>query len=261
MSGATLVDSLIASILAGGIATTVGGLPVFFVRSLSRAFEATLMGFGAGVMLAASAFSLLLPGLERGEAIYDSGTVSALVMAAAFLAGGGLIALAHRYFPHEHFFKGVEGPHTERLSRTWLFIIAITFHNFPEGLAVGVSFATGEVDTGLPLAIGIAAQNIPEGLVVALAMTAAGYSRARALGVTALTGFVEPLGAIVGHLGAGTAAAALPVGLGLAAGAMVFVVSDEIIPESHAEPGVGRATMGLMVGFSLMMVLDVALAF
>ena len=256
----TLLDSLIASTLAGGVATTLGGLPIFLVRSLSRALEQTLMGFGAGVMLAAAAFSLLIPGLERGATIYGSGALSAVVMAAAFLAGGGLIALAHRYFPHEHFFKGVEGPHTERLSRTWLFIIAITFHNFPEGLAVGVSFAAGEVSESLPLAIGIASQNIPEGLVVAIAMMAAGYSRMRALGVTALTGFVEPLGALVGHLGAATAAAALPIGLGLAAGAMVFVVSDEIIPESHAEHGVGRATMGLMIGFSLMMVLDVALA-
>lgn len=255
----TLLDSVLASALAGGVATTVGGLPVYLFSRLSRPIEKTLMGFGAGVMLAASAFSLLLPGLERGELVYASGGLAALIVAASFLAGGGLIALAHARFPHEHFFKGVEGPETERLSRLWLFIIAITLHNFPEGLAVGVSFAAGEVSASVPLAIGIAAQNIPEGLVVAIAMTAAGYSRSRALAVTALTGFVEPLGALVGHLGAAAASSSLPIGLGLAAGAMVFVVSDEIIPESHAPPVAGRATLGLMVGFALMMVLDVAL--
>lgn len=259
-NASSLLETLIASALAGGVATTLGAVPVLLLSSLKRSTEVTLMGFGAGVMLAASAFSLLLPGLERAETVYVHPFLSALLVAGGFLVGGAVISVANRHFPHEHFFKGVEGPRSAELSRLWLFVVAITLHNLPEGLAVGVSFGAGEVSASVPLAIGIGAQNIPEGLVVAVAMTAAGYSKTRALLVTAATGFVEPIGAFVGHIGVSVATLALPLGLGFAAGAMVFVVSDEIIPESHSEHGEGRATLGLMVGFALMMVLDVALA-
>ena len=215
---------------------------------------------GAGVMLAAAVFSLLVPGLELAAGVFGAGIGGALAVAASFLAGGALIALANRHFPHEHFFKGVDGPERTRLSRLWLFVLAITLHNFPEGLAIGVSLGAGEAAASVPLTLGIAAQNLPEGLVVAVAMRAAGYSRGRAVLVTAATGFVEPVGAAVGALATAVAADGLPLGLGLAAGAMVFVVSDEIIPESHGGAVAGRATLGLMVGFALMMVLDVALA-
>lgn len=258
MHTAPLYHSIVASLLAGGVATTLGALPVFVRSKLSRGTENTMMGFGAGVMLAAASFSLIIPGLEHARAQFGTNGLPVLLVGLGFASGGLLVSSIHRVFPHEHFFKGAEGPNPEKLSRTWLFIAAIAFHNFPEGLSVGVAFASGEQSTSLPLAIGMAAQNMPEGLVVAVAMVSAGYSRLRALGVTAITGFVEPLGALVGHAGVSIATTALPVGFGLAAGAMVFVVSDEIIPESH-QTEAGRATLGLMTGFLLMLVLDSAL--
>lgn len=251
-----VMHSLVASLLSGALATTAGAVPVLVMRRLSRASENTLMGFGAGVMLAAASFSLLVPGIDHARAS-GGGRLSVAVVGLGFALGGALIGLGHRYFPHEHFFKGAEGPPVAKLSRIWLFVFAIAFHNLPEGLSVGVAFAAGDTATSLPLALGIAAQNVPEGLVVAIALASAGYSRLRALSVAAATGFVEPLGALAGHVGVGLASAALPLGFGLAAGAMVFVVSDEIIPESHAGHEEGRATLGLMAGFLLLLGLDV----
>ncbi len=260
MQTAPLLHSVFASLLAGGVATTVGAVPVLFRSKLTRATENTMMGFGAGVMLAAASFSLIIPGLEHARGQFGEGRVllPVALVALGFAGGGLLVSMVHHVFPHEHFFKGTEGPRAQKLSRTWLFVAAIAFHNFPEGLSVGVAFASGEAETSLPLALGIAAQNMPEGLVVAVAMVSAGYSRLRALAVTALTGFVEPFGALAGHAGVSIAAPALPIGFGLAAGAMIFVVSDEIIPESH-QTEAGRATLGLMIGFVMMMVLDSAL--
>ncbi len=258
METAPLHQSLLASVLAGGVATTLGAVPVMVRSHLSRATENTLMGFGAGVMLAAAAFSLLAPGLEHARGLFAGGLSPVLLVGGGFAAGGILVSSVHRLFPHEHFFKGTENmpePSGSKVSRTWLFVGAIAFHNFPEGLSVGVAVASGEASTSLPLTLGIAAQNMPEGMVVAVAMVAAGYSRLRALAVTAFTGFVEPFGALVGHLGVGLATVALPFGFGLAAGAMVFVVSDEIIPESH-QVAAGRATLGLMTGFLMMLAFD-----
>lgn len=258
---ASIGAALLASVLAGGVATTIGGAPVTFISSLKRSVEGTLLGFGAGVMLAASAFSLLLPALTQASSREEGVPLALGLVVAGFLAGGWLVSLADKYAPHEHFAPGHGERHdSSRLSRMWLFVIAITIHNFPEGLAVGVAFGAGEVTDSIALAVGIGAQNIPEGLVVAIAMVSAGYSRTHALVVTALSGFVEPLGALVGFLGVQLAAATLPLTLAFAAGAMVFVVSDEIIPESHRERAEGKATLGLMIGFALMMVLDVALA-
>lgn len=256
---ASIGEALLASVLSGGVATTLGGAPVTVVSSLKRSVEGTLLGFGAGVMLAASAFSLLLPALTQASSRPDGGAIALALVVAGFLAGGWLVSLADKFVPHEHFAVGSEGHVSKRLSRMWLFVLAITIHNFPEGIAVGVGFGADEVTDSIALAVGIGAQNIPEGLVVAIAMVSAGYSRTHALAVTAMSGFVEPLGALVGFLGVQLATAALPLTLAFAAGAMVFVVSDEIIPESHRERGEGKATLGLMIGFALMMVLDVAL--
>ncbi len=257
---ATLGDALIASVLAGGVATTLGGAPAVVFSSIKRSVEGTLLGFGAGVMLAASAFSLLLPALTRAASRPEGVTFALALIVTGFLAGGWLVSLADKYVPHEHFAVGHEGHESEHISRMWLFVIAITIHNFPEGLAIGVAFGAGDVSDSLALAIGLGAQNVPEGLVVAIAMVSAGYSRTHALAATALSGFVEPLGTLVGFFGAQLASAVLPLMLAFAAGAMVFVVSDEIIPESHRERAEGKATLGLMIGFALMMILDVALA-
>ena len=164
-----------------------------------------------------------------------------------------------RLLPHEHFIKGREGIEAHRLRRTWLFVFAITLHNLPEGLAIGVGYAGNDPVRGTALATGIAIQDIPEGLVVAVALIAAGYKRSFAVALGMLSGLVEPVGAVLGAAVVGWSAAMLPWGLGFAAGAMLFVISHEIIPESHRKGHEVYATCGLMLGFVLMMLLDTAL--
>ena len=220
----------------------------------------TMLGFGAGVMLAAAAFSLIIPGIDAGSAF--SGTkLFGVAMVAAGIAFGSLAMLGlDRVLPHEHFVKGVEGAQPHELKRIWLFVAAIAIHNLPEGLAVGVGFGGGgDVSNGIPLAFGIAVQNMPEGLVVALALIAVGYSVGYAAIVAAATGLLEPVGGLLGAGGLGISEAVLPWGMGFAAGAMIFVVSHEIIPESHRKGHERYATMGLIGGFVLMMMLDTAL--
>ncbi|MFQ6707810.1 ZIP family metal transporter, partial [Bordetella pertussis] len=177
----------------------------------------------------------------------------------AILLGGAVLLASDRLLPHEHFIKGKEGRASRTLRRTWLFVFAIMLHNVPEGLAIGVGYAGSDSLRGAALATGIAIQDVPEGLVVALALLAAGYSRAFSVALGMLSGLVEPLGAIVGAAVVGWSAAMLPWGLGFAAGAMLFVISHEIIPESHRKGHEVPATAGLMLGFVLMMLLDTAL--
>lgn len=239
--------------LFAGLATGIGALPIFFTRNISLRTQDIFMGFGAGVMLAATSFSLIIPGLEvTGKSLFG-----ASVMTVGILLGAVVLWLADRLTPHEHFIKGVEGVHALHMKRIWLFVYAITLHNFPEGLAVGVSFGGGDIPAGMALALGIGLQNIPEGLVVALALVTVGYSRGKAFFIALLTGLVEPIG---GLLGAGVVTLfhpLLPWGLAFAAGAMLYVISDEIIPESHRKGFAKEATFGLMVGFVAMLFLDV----
>jgi ZIP family zinc transporter len=251
------VLAVLASVVAG-LATGLGALPVFALRRMSAPLKAVLLGFGAGVMLAASAFSLLLPALQEAGRLMP-GLPAALAVAAGVLLGSGLFAVANRWVPHEHFIKGREGASAERIARIWLFVLAITLHNFPEGLAVGVGFGTDRIANGFALTLGIALQNMPEGLVVAVALRGVGKSSAYAFWVALLTGLVEPLGAVAGAGAVALAAPLLPGALAMAAGAMLYVISDEIIPESHRGPAAALATQGVLVGFVLMMVLDVAL--
>jgi zinc transporter, ZIP family len=255
----TVQLGLLASFVAG-LFTAVGALPVMFLSRIRRKVEDSLMGFGAGVMLAATAFSLVLPGVDAAAA-YTGNTLSAALLVGAGIGLGGLFLLAcHRYVPHEHFIIGPQsGANPEKMRRIWLFVFAIALHNFPEGLAVGVGFGTGDLAAGVALTVGIGLQNMPEGLVVAVAMLALGYSRWTALGVALLTGLVQPVGGLVGAGVVTLAEPLLPFGLAFAAGAMLFVISHEIIPESHRKGHEGHATLGVLVGFIVMMVLDVAL--
>ncbi len=182
------------------------------------------------------------------------------IVAAGVLAGAGGLFLVHRHVPHEHFVLGKEGPESKRLERIWLFVIAITLHNFPEGMAVGVGFAGGDVENGVSLAIGIGLQNIPEGFAVALSLISVGNSQARAFWVAALTGLVEPVGGVIGAAAVSLAEPLMPVILGMAAGAMLFVISDEIIPETHRRGYENVATFSLLGGFVVMMFLDTVFA-
>ncbi|WP_373354611.1 ZIP family metal transporter [Pseudoroseicyclus sp. CXY001] len=243
--------------LAAGLMTALGALPVLFGRVPGRAMRDALLGFAAGVMLSASFFSLIIPALDAGTERYGDGALPAAIVVVAILLGMGLVALMNEKLPHEHFRSGREGPQSASLRRIWLFIIAITIHNFPEGLAVGVGFGADGFAGGLPLATGIGLQNAPEGLAVAVALLGEGYPRWRAWGIAALTGLVEPLGGLIGAGVITVAAPLLPWGLAFAAGAMLYVISHEIIPETHRSGHQNKATLGLAIGLVLMLFLDV----
>lgn len=248
-----------AASLVAGAATGLGALPVLFTRNISGKAQDVMLGFGAGVMLAATSFSLIVPGIET--AIEDTGSapLSALIVTFGILLGGVFLWASDKYSPHEHFITGPEGSDPRNIKRLWLFIIAITLHNFPEGLAVGVGFGGGDIPGGVALATGIGLQNIPEGLVVALALLREKYPLRDALVIPLLTGLVEPVGGVMGAGVVTVARPLLPLGLAFAAGAMLFVISDEIIPESHRKGFEKEATAGVMVGFVVMMFLDVTL--
>ncbi len=255
----------LSALTGGGIAalaTALGTLPVLFAQRPSERVQDSLFGFGAGVMLAACAFSLVIPALDaaRSAALWGGGAWGAgSIVGVAVLLGGIALLLLDRLLPHEHFIKGREGASAQKLRRTWLFVIAVMLHNLPEGLAIGVGYAGNEGMRANALAIGIAIQDVPEGFVVAAALLAVGYSRGFSVLLGMVSGIVEPLGAVAGAMLVGSSAAMLPWGLGFAAGAMLFVISHEIIPESHRKGHEAFATAGLMLGFVLMMVLDTAL--
>ena len=243
--------------LAAGLMTAVGATPVLFGRAPTRKWRDISLGFAAGVMLAASFFSLIIPALDAAELRYGDGAIPALIVCVAILMGMGAVALMNELIPHEHFSSGREGPEAASLRRVWLFIIAITIHNAPEGLAVGVAFGADGFTGGFPVALGIGLQNAPEGLAVAVALLGERYSATRAFGIAALTGLVEPVTGLLGAAVVVVAQPLLPWGLAFAAGAMLYVISHEIIPETHRSGHQNQATTGLAVGLVVMLFLDV----
>jgi len=240
-----ILTGSLASLIAG-LATGIGALPVFFVRKVSDRFLDASLGFAAGVMLAATSFSLIVPAIEIGG-IWK--TVIGIILGTLFLI------YAEKLTPHMHQVTGIKGPSTH-LSKLWLFIMAITIHNFPEGMAVGVGFGGGDIKAGITLAIGIGLQNIPEGLAVALPLLREKSTRGKAFLIALLTGLVEPIGGILGISIVSAGRFILPYGLAFAAGAMLFVISEEIIPETHSRGNDRQATIGVIIGFIVMMVLD-----
>ncbi len=246
--------------LAAGMMTMIGALPVLFGQAPSERFRDGLLGFAAGVMLAASFFSLIIPSLDISTERYGEGAIPAAITVAGILLGVIALAVLNRYMPHEHFVQGREGPAVASLRRIWLFVIAITIHNFPEGLAVGVGFGGGGFAQGLPLAIGIGLQNAPEGLAVAVALMGENYGRLRAFAIATATGLVEPVGGLFGATAVAVAEPLLPWGLAFAAGAMLYVISHEIIPETHRRGFQNEATTGLTIGLVVMLFLDVWLS-
>ena len=245
--------------LSGFGATALGAVLAVVLRDVSARNQDVMLGFAAGMMLAASSFSLILPGLDSAREITGNGPAAAFTVVLGMSLGVLLMLGLDRFTPHEHESTGPCGPEAERISRVWLFVLAITLHNLPEGMAIGVSFANGDMNIGLPLTSAIAIQDIPEGLAVALALRATGLSNMKAALVAIGSGLMEPLGAVIG-LGISTGfALAYPISMGLAAGAMIFVVSHEVIPETHRNGHQTAATLGLMGGFAVMMFLDTAL--
>jgi zinc transporter, ZIP family len=242
--------------LLAGLGTALGSLGIFLLRRPSDLAQDAMLSAAAGVMLAATFFSLLAPALAQADEISTNEVLGVAVVGAGVLAGAGGLYAIHRLVPHEHFVLGREGPPGDRLARIWLFVIAITLHNFPEGMAVGVGFAGGDIGNGTSLAFGIGLQNIPEGFAVSISLLSIGYSRSAAFWVGTLTGLVEPVGGALGAALVAIATPALPLVLGMAAGAMLFVISDEIIPETHRRGYETVATFSLLGGFVTMMFLD-----
>ena len=250
----TLLIGILASI-AAGLMTGIGAIPIFFTKNISEKMLDTLLGFAAGVMLAATSFSLIVPSLEYA----GGGIKGALITAMGIFVGAVFLDLTDKYSPHEHLLdKRKEGANAS-LKKIWLFIIAITIHNFPEGLAVGVGFGNNNIQNGLTLAMGIGLQNMPEGLAVALALVREKYDVKKAFLIALLTGLVEPVGSLLGLGLVGIFKPILPFTLAFAAGTMLFVISDEIIPETHKGGHEREATYGVIIGFIIMMILDVTL--
>jgi ZIP family zinc transporter len=254
-----VLAGFLASLIAGA-ATGLGALALWFTGRPTAEQQKLMLGFSAGVMLAASFFSLIIPGIEQAEAMGASRAQAALTIVAAVLLGAFTLSAMHRHLPVDHIeLLGRPGADPLDFNRIWLFVAAITLHNFPEGMAVGVSFGTGDFAAGMTTATGIGVQNIPEGLAVAVSVLTLGYTRRTAFLIALATGLVEPVGGLFGAGLAWASAALLPWGLGIAAGAMIYVVATEIIPETQRPKPSPRASTGLMIGLAAMMFLDVTL--
>lgn len=246
--------------MSGFAATAMGAVVAIALRDIAARTQDVMLGFAAGMMLAASSFSLILPGIETAQVLSSNNFLAAGIVVLGLALGVALMIGLDRFVPHEHEKSGRRGPEAKRISRVWLFVLAITLHNLPEGMAIGVSFATGDMRVGIPLTTAIAIQDIPEGLAVALALRVTGISAMRAALIAVGSGLMEPFGALVGLGISNSFALGYPIALGLAAGAMIFVVSHEVIPETHRNGHETPATLGLMLGFGVMMFLDTALS-
>jgi ZIP family zinc transporter len=245
--------------LAAGLATGIGALGVYSLRDLSVRGHDLLLSVAAGIMLAATFFALLDPAIAVAQARSGSAWWTAVVACGGVCLGVAALAFAHRSLPHEHFVSGREGPDAAHVQRIWLFVLAITLHNLPEGMAVGVGIAAGDHGSGLPLAVGIGLQNVPEGLAVAAGLVAIGYRRTVAFLISLGTGVLEAVGAAFGAAAAVVAESLLPWALAFAGGAMLFVIVGEIIPETRRTQQDARTTFALLAGFAAMMGLDIVL--
>ena len=238
-----------------GLMTALGAVPVFFTKNVSQKLLDVMLGFAAGIMLSATCFSLVMPSIEYGGGDFKA----VMITSAGIVLGAFIIDMIDKFSPHEHLIDKRREGVSSSLSQIWLFIIAITIHNFPEGMATGVGFGTENIGDGLALALGIGIQNMPEGLAVALSLMREKYSVRYAFIVAALTGLVEPVGAVLGFGLVNIFKPVLPVVLASAAGAMLFVICDEIIPETHSKGYEREATYGIIFGFVIMMVLEILL--
>ena len=265
-----VLQAFLAGLFTWGC-TIVGSAVVFFFKTVSRKLLDIMMGFAAGVMIAASFWSLLEPSIEYAKGNY--GVWSWMPAALGFLLGGFFLRFIDAVEPHLHLSKkdvseaeSLPEHSRNKLSKTALLFLAITIHNFPEGLAVGVAFGALSSNSSLEvfigavgLALGIGLQNVPEGAALSIPIRTDGESRLKAFYWGSMSAIVEPIGAILGAYAVMAMTAILPYALSFAAGAMIFVVVEELVPDSQTNGNTDVATLGLMVGFVLMMVLDVAL--
>lgn len=262
-----IIQSLFGGLFTYGL-TALGAALVFFTRKVNYKLLDAMLGFAAGVMIAASFWSLLVPSIDMAA---SQGIIEWLPATIGFLSGGVFLRICDAYLPHLHL--GLPRDEAEGVSTTWrratLLVLAITLHNIPEGLAVGVLFgaaASGVDPTGtatiagaVSLALGIGLQNFPEGLAVSMPLRREGISVGKSFWYGQLSGIVEPIAAVIGAAAVLMVRPILPYALAFAAGAMIYVVVEELIPESQHRGNADIATMGTMIGFSVMMILDVAL--
>ena len=254
------MEIVLLTALGVGGATVIGAGIGFLFRNISHKFSDIVLAFAAGVMLAAAVLGLIVPSVEYGM---EYGTGWALLMTVAgVFAGAVCLNLLDRLVPHLHKLSApdIEGhKNNEKLSKVLLFVMAIAIHNLPEGIAAGVGFGSGNTAEALLIAGGIALQNIPEGMVIIAPMLAAGLSMKRTFAYASATGLVEILGTLIGYFAVSISTAILPFALAFAGGTMLYVISDEMIPETHAHGSERGATYSLLVGFCLMLVFDVLL--
>ena len=240
--------------LGVGGATMIGAVIGMFLKRIPHKWTDGIIGFAAGVMLAASILGLILPAVEI------TGLRGLWQVIAGVLAGAVFLNLMDRLTPHLHHISGIEKEehkHNAALNKVLLFVFAIAIHNFPEGMAAGVGFGSGDVTNGLTVASGIALQNIPEGMVIISPMLMAGISKVRTFFIALFTGLIEVAGTFIGYFGASISTVVLPVALAFAGGTMLYVVSDEMIPETNSHGYERMATYSLIVGFLVMLILDV----
>jgi len=244
-----ITAGFLASLVAG-LATGVGALPALLVKKASDRLLDAMMGFAAGVMIVAALFGLLVPSFRLGGiAISILGSI----------LGVAVLDRINLLIPHLHRLRGAEGP-SAKLNRSSLFLLAMVIHNIPEGLAVGISFGEESLASGLAIAMGIGLQNIPEGLAVAFPLIREGYSRRRAVLYATMSGLVEPILSLVGVTLVTVAKFLLPIGLAFAAGSMLYVIFQEIIPESHKRGYQREATFSTLLGILVMVTLAYAVS-
>ncbi len=249
------MEFVLLTALGVGGATVVGALIGFIFKNISHRFSDIVLSFAAGVMLSAAVLGLVLPSIEYG------GRFGILITVAGIFAGALCLNLIDKLVPHLHKLAGadIEAHNNTNLSKVLLFVLAIAIHNLPEGIAAGVGFGSGNTSQALMIAGGIALQNIPEGMVIISPMLSAGVSPKRTFLLAMATGLVEVVGTLIGYFAVSVSYAILPFALAFAGGTMLYVVSDEMIPETHAHGGERGATYALLVGFCVMLISDVLL--
>ena len=242
---------ILTAIGVGG-ATLIGSVIGFIFRKISHKFSDIVLSFAAGVMLAAAILGLILPSLEHG------GRFGIFIAIGGIFAGAICLSLIDKLVPHLHKMAGSDGEahNNQQLNRVLLFVTAIAIHNLPEGIAAGVGFGSGDTSQALMIAGGIALQNIPEGMVIIAPMLSAGVKPTRTFLIAALTGLIEVVGTFIGYFAVTVASAILPFALAFAGGTMLYVISDEMIPETHAHGSQRGATYALLAGFCLMLLMD-----
>ena len=245
---------LLTALGVGG-ATILGSAIGFLFKNLSHKFSDIILSFAAGVMLCAAVFGLIMPSLE-----YATGTFSLIITILGIFCGALILNIIDKTTPHLHKISGIDQEnHPEKnnqLNKVMLFVLAIAIHNFPEGIAAGVGFGTDNISAALTIAGGIALQNIPEGMVIITPLLATGISKKRTFIIALATGLVEVIGTLIGYFAVSLSNAILPFALAFAGGTMLYVISDEMIPETHSHGCERGATYSLLIGFCLMLVID-----